>query len=665
MASTTVGSVKYDAVIDIAKLKSSIKEADSLVEKSYKNQAKSANTAKKATNGVSHSLKNVGETARQEVNRKATQSFVNFTKRGVLVAGTAVAALTTAVVGLTLKGGIDRALNIEDAQAKLRGLGHDAESITNIMDSALASVKGTAYGLDAAATAAAGAVAAGVKPGQELTKYLSTAADAATIAGVSFGEMGSIFGKVQTQQRAYTMELNQLADRGIPIYQWLQEELGVTQEALREMVAAGEVDSKTYFKVIQDNIGGAALESGKTTRGAWANMKAALSRVGADIANGPINQIREAFGDMTRWVDSNADEITYAVKDVLEVLKTTAGGAAGLARVLWDLRGVIVPLGIAFVTFRAAVFATQVVMGAYAAVSATVVGVMQLMTLTASLQAQGLGILRAAWLALNIVMRANPIGLVIAGVVALVSTLAILSSTSNRLSAEERKANEIRERSIEISDRLKRAEDDLNNSKRTAERDSLALERAERTLAETVARYGQDSLEAREATLDLKDAQDRAKSSAEKHKEATQELTEAQRANRDMIADINKRLDNMNGKTISYQINGQEMVARNYGEQGTIHTAKFSDGGFTGQGGKLEPAGIVHRGEYVLPKEMVNQATGKPKEGIGGTNVTVNLSLSGVMTSTRADERMIATRMAKLINEAVQAKTGSKAIQGI
>lgn len=97
--------------------------------------------------------------------------------------------------------------------------------------------------------------------------------------------------------------------------------------------------------------------------------------------------------------------------------------------------------------------------------------------------------------------------------------------------------------------------------------------------------------------------------------------------------------------------------------------AGYSEGGFTGRGGKYQPAGIVHAGEYVLPKEQVNQSTGEPdwsKIGVGGgTNVTVNLSLSGVMTSSKADERAIATRIGKLINEAVKAKTGATAIAGI
>lgn len=39
---------------------------------------------------------------------------------------------------------------------------------------------------------------------------------------------------------------------------------------------------------------------------------------------------------------------------------------------------------------------------------------------------------------------------------------------------------------------------------------------------------------------------------------------------------------------------------------------QFYEGGFTGRGGKYEPKGIVHGGEYVIPKHLVNQRTGVP-----------------------------------------------------
>lgn len=38
----------------------------------------------------------------------------------------------------------------------------------------------------------------------------------------------------------------------------------------------------------------------------------------------------------------------------------------------------------------------------------------------------------------------------------------------------------------------------------------------------------------------------------------------------------------------------------------------YANGGFTGRGGKHDPAGVVHRGEYVVPKHQVNQSTGLP-----------------------------------------------------
>ncbi|MCY4726694.1 tape measure protein [Nocardioides sp. STR2] len=241
--------------------------------------------------------------------------FVSTVGKYAKTAGVIAGGLLTAKV---IKGGIDRALNIDAARGKLQGLGHDAKSVDRIMGSALDSVKGTAFGLDAAATTAAGAVAAGVKPGKDLTKYLTTAADAATIAGVSMSEMGSILNKVETAQRAYTMELNMLADRGIPVYQWLQKEYGVTATELRKMVAAGEVDAKTFKKVIDENIGGAAQASGSTMRGTLANVGAAFSRLGATVVSGAFPAIKNGLGGVISGVD--------AITPKVSTMATAAGG---------------------------------------------------------------------------------------------------------------------------------------------------------------------------------------------------------------------------------------------------------------------------------------------------------------------------------------------------
>ncbi|PPG29643.1 tape measure protein [Pseudoclavibacter sp. RFBB5] len=224
---------------------------------------------------------------------------------------TPIAGVVTAAGGITAALGFQRLVGIDTARSKLSALGHDATSVQNVMDSALASVKGTAFGLGDAAGAAASAVAAGVKPGEQLTTYLKSVGDAAAVAGVGFSDMGSIFGKVQTSQKAYTDDLNQLADRGIPIYQYLAEEAGTTAEEVKKMASEGAISSEMFLNAINKNIGGAAGIMGQTSFiGAWQNVLAAVGRVGAAFLDaggeggGFFSQLKPLMGDFTSILDT-------------------------------------------------------------------------------------------------------------------------------------------------------------------------------------------------------------------------------------------------------------------------------------------------------------------------------------------------------------------------
>lgn len=205
---------------------------------------------------------------------------------GSLTKGITLPAIgaATALAGITLKKGWDRLTAIDDAKASLKGLGHEAQNIEKIMDSALASVRGTSFGMDEAATTAATAVAAGVKMGDDLTRYLSLTADAAAIAKADMSSMGDIFNKIQTRGKAYMGQLNQLSSRGIPIYQWLAEEAGVTAEQVSKMASDGEISSEMFLNAIEKNIGGAAKTMGDESFTATIkNIGAAIGRIGANF----------------------------------------------------------------------------------------------------------------------------------------------------------------------------------------------------------------------------------------------------------------------------------------------------------------------------------------------------------------------------------------------
>lgn len=236
---------------------------------------------------------------------------------------TAVVGGTVAAAGIAgaLHSGLSRLTAIDDAKFKLQGLGNSTEKVQSIMDNALAAVKGTAFGLDQAATTAASAVAAGIEPGDRLTQYLTLTADTAAIAGTSLADMGAIFNKVQTSGKAFTGDLNMLADRGLPVFTWLQEEYKVSGEELSKMVEKGKVDAATFQRVIAERIGGAAQNMGGSIRGQLSNLKASYSRFGAELA-GPIFA---AVSPLTIAFTGAFDKITASIKPYTEQLTAIIG----------------------------------------------------------------------------------------------------------------------------------------------------------------------------------------------------------------------------------------------------------------------------------------------------------------------------------------------------
>lgn len=241
-------------------------------------------------------------------------------KKGALAAGGAAGA----ALGYTLKKGFDRLSAIDGAQAKLKGLGHSAGDVSKIMDSALNSVKGTAYGMGDAASLAAQMVASGVKPGKELEGVLKTVGDTAAISGRDISDMGLIFGSVAARGKLQGDDLLQLMSSGIPVLQLLAKETGKSSAEISDMVSKGQIDFATFERAMKSGMGGAALEMGKTFSGSVMNAKAAIGRLGEVILQGPFNAAPAIIGKATAAIDGLTDK----TKGVLEYLKMGSGSEA-------------------------------------------------------------------------------------------------------------------------------------------------------------------------------------------------------------------------------------------------------------------------------------------------------------------------------------------------
>lgn len=267
---------------------------------------------KKLEGDIIQAVDNAAKTGGTSILGKFGGAFGKIGKVGLGAIGTIAGGITA----LAAKGGFQRALNIENAQAKLNGLGHDSKSIAEIMNNALASVKGTAFGLGDAATVAATLSAAGIKSGDQMTNVLKTVADTAQISGRSLTDIGTIFSSVAARGKLQGDDMLQLMSSGVPVLQLLAKHLGKTSEEVSDMVSKGKIDFQTFADSMQEGLGGAALAAGDTFSGALANVKAALSRLGEGPGKLALESLRKTFNAAIPAVDALSSQLTPFVEQL-------------------------------------------------------------------------------------------------------------------------------------------------------------------------------------------------------------------------------------------------------------------------------------------------------------------------------------------------------------
>ena len=253
-------------------------------------------------------LKNGVSDAKSEISKMGDGFSKTGAKLTKYLTKPAVAA-GAAFAGISLKKGFERLNAIDQAKAKLEGLKMEGPEIQKVMDSALESVKGTAFGLGEAATTSASAVAAGIKPGQELTRYLSLVADAASVAGTDMSEMGAVFNKVAANGKVSAEEMNMLTDRGIPLLSLLAKTTGKTVEEIRKDMEAGKISTEDFLSAIEQGMGGAAgIMGAKSLSAAIQNIGASIGRIGANFLDaggkggGFFSQLKPLMVDLSNWL---------------------------------------------------------------------------------------------------------------------------------------------------------------------------------------------------------------------------------------------------------------------------------------------------------------------------------------------------------------------------
>lgn len=486
-----------------------------------------------------------------------------------------------AMISSSIDGAIKRVDTLNNSARTFENMGIATTDSRKAMDALQKTIKGLPTPLDGAVRGmtALTATYGDIGQGQKVFSALNNAI-------LGFGGSADMVDNAITQLSQLPMDgpldaqtWNSLRNSGItPVLVAMAKDSGMSVSQMKEAFGSGELTVQDFTDrlVKLNEKGGGGLKSlekiAKDSTGGigtgFANMQTAISRGVATII--------ESIG---------SQNISNAISSIGTSFEMTLKSVSGLFVFLRENKDLISTLAVSFGVAGAAILAFNVYTKAAAISTAAFAAVSSYLTLVNSLQAQGLGILRAAWLALNIVMRANPIGLVIAAVAALSAGLVWFFTQTESgkrawgsfvgfLSSSVGAIRGIWSSIVGIFSNIGTA---IGN----------AVGGAFKNTVNSILRWAINTING-------------------------------------FIDGINSAIGLIN-----------KIPGVNIGKLGRLPIAQFANGGFTGRGGKYEPAGVVHKGEYVVPKQYVNQSTGLPNMG-GGTEYNIqNINISSEVDGDR------------------------------
>ncbi len=312
-----------------------------------------------------------------------------------------VSALPNAVV----KGGYNRALNIENARFMLQGLIGDEKEVEAIMANASESVSDTAYTYDQAATAAANFAATGIPSGDKMLHVLQGVAGVSATLNEDYSSISHIFTTIAGNGRVMGDQLNQFAYKGLNAAayvskafndvidgtsnvseetqakiksimsegsKYIKDTSKITEQDIRDLASKGLIDFETFAEIMYARFGSHAKDANQTFTGSLANIRAALARTGEMFftglikQNGPLvrlfNEVRMAVNDFngqlkeafsfvdgegaTSW-NNFATMILDGVTSIVKAFREN-GGIEGLGNIIKGIGSVLKPIGQAF-----------------------------------------------------------------------------------------------------------------------------------------------------------------------------------------------------------------------------------------------------------------------------------------------------------------------------
>lgn len=294
-------------------------------------QKQSAKDARKALRAIEDSEKKLQKT--QKDRAEAQKRNAQIIKNSYLVIGAAAAGAIAKT--------IQSASQIEDIAASFEPLAGGAERATELVQKLNETAATTPFQIEGIAKAAQVLLPA-MNGDLDLTvERFRMIGDTAGGNAEKMTRIASVYSRALLKNKVEMGDINQLAEKGIPIYSELSESMGITVEQLTKMASRGEITGDDLTKAFQKmtSEGGIFYRgmdiASKTFSGKMSTMKDNVNLLAANLGSQLLPMASQTADMITEFVqsfdDEQVDQFGESVKFVFKgILTAGASFGAGL-----------------------------------------------------------------------------------------------------------------------------------------------------------------------------------------------------------------------------------------------------------------------------------------------------------------------------------------------
>ena len=254
---------------------------------------------------------------------KSAKSTSNFgEKLGKMAATTAkaitavAAAATTATIAAT-SFAVKSAAEFEQTRIGLENMLGSADKARSVLKDISVFAAETPFEFPELAGSVKQLVAFGFS-GEDAISTMKQLGDVSAAIGAPIGDLSYLMGTLKTQGRAFTIDIRQFAQRGIPIYEYLASTLGKTTQEISGMIEEGKIgfpEVQAAFKAMTSEGGkfhGTMDKQSKSLSGLWSTLKDNIGMAAREIvginSQGDIRD-NSIFDYLRRGVSGLNDEL--------------------------------------------------------------------------------------------------------------------------------------------------------------------------------------------------------------------------------------------------------------------------------------------------------------------------------------------------------------------